>query len=53
MARYKLKPSIGTKSHEPKLSSTRQKVVGNSIFNQYIIPSVAVENRKNKTVDET
>ena len=34
MVRYKLKPSIGTKSHEPKWSSTRHKVVWNSIDNQ-------------------
>ena len=48
MVRYKLTPSIGTKRHEPKWSSTRYKVVGNSINNQYFIPSVAVENRKSK-----
>ena len=48
MVRYKLKPSIGTKSHEPKWSSTRHKVAGNSTNNQYFIPSVAVENRKSK-----
>merc|ERR1711966_396870 len=30
MVRFKLKPSIGTKSHEPKWSSTRHAVVGNS-----------------------
>ena len=46
MVRYKLKPSIGTKSHEPKWSSTRHRIVGNSTDNQYYIPSVAVENRK-------
>ena len=45
MVRYELKPSIGTKSHEPKWSSTRHKYVGNSTNN---IPSVAVENRKSK-----
>ena len=48
MVRYKLKPSIGTKSHEPKWSSTRHRIVGNSTDNQYYIPSVAVENRKTK-----
>ena len=48
MVRYKLKRSIGTKSHEPKWSSTRHKVVGNSTNNQYFIPGVAVENRKSK-----
>ena len=53
MVRYKLKPSIGTKSHEPKWNSTRHKVAGNPNDNQYLIPNVAVENRKNKTVDET
>ena len=46
MVRYKLKPSIGTKGHEPKWSSTRHRIVGNSSDNQYCIPSVAVENRK-------
>lgn len=40
MVRYKLKPSIGTKSHEPKWSSTRHKVIGNPSNNQYYIPSV-------------
>ena len=34
MVRYKQKPSIGTKSHEPKWSSTRHKVVGNSTNNK-------------------
>ena len=48
MVRYKLKPSIGTKSHEPKWSSTRHRIVGNSTDNQYYIPSVAVDNRKTK-----
>ena len=48
MVRYKLKPSIGTKSHEPKWSSTRHKVVGNLTDSQYHIPSVAVETRKSK-----
>ena len=48
MVRYKLKPSIGTKSHEPKWSSTRHEVVGNLINNQYYIPSVAVKIRKSK-----
>ena len=48
MVRYKLKPSIGTKSHEPKWSSTRHKVVGNSTDNQYYIPSIAVEHRTTK-----
>ena len=45
---YTLKPIIGTKIHEPKWSSTRHKVVGNSTDNQYYIPSVAVETRKSK-----
>ena len=40
MVIYKLKPSIGTKSHEPKWSSTRHKVVGNSTNNRYIIPGI-------------
>ena len=40
MVRYKRKPSIGTKSHEPKWSSTRHKVVGKPTNNQYFIPSV-------------
>ena len=40
MVRYKLKPSIGTKGHEPKWSSTRHKVVGKPTNNQYFIPSV-------------
>ena len=35
MVRFKLKPSIGTKGHAPKWSSTRHKVVGNSTDNQY------------------
>ena len=48
MVRYELKPSIGTKSHEPKRSSTRHKVIGNPTNNQYYIPSVAVEHRKTK-----
>ena len=48
MVRYKLKPSIGTKSHEPKWSSTRHRIVGNYPDNQYYIPSIAVENRKTK-----
>ena len=40
MVRYKLKPSIGTKSHEPTWSPTRHTVVGNSTNNQYVIPSI-------------
>ena len=48
MVRDELKPSIGTKNHEPKWSSTRHRIVGNSTDNQYYIPSVAVENRKTK-----
>ena len=48
MVIYKLKPSIGTKSHEPKWSSTRHRIVGNPTDNQYYIPSVAVEHRKTK-----
>ena len=40
MVRYKLKPSIGTKSHEPKWSSTRHKVIGDTANNQYQIPSI-------------
>ena len=48
MVRFKLKPSIGTKGHEPKWSSTRHKVVGDSTDNQYYIPSIAVEYRKSK-----
>ena len=45
MVIHKLKPSIGTKSPEPKWSPTRHRIVDNSIDNQYYIPSVAVENR--------
>ena len=48
MVRFKLKPSIGTKSHEPKWSSTRHKVVGNSTDNQYCIPGIYVEHRTSK-----
>ena len=48
MVRYKLKPSIGSKNQEPKRSSTRHRVIGNSTNNQYCTPSVAVENRKTK-----
>ena len=48
MVRYKLKPSIGTKSHEAKWSSTRHKVVGDPKDNQFYFPSVAVDNRKTK-----
>ena len=48
MVRFKLKPSIGTKSHQPKWSSTRHKVVGDSTDNQYYIPSITVEYRKSK-----
>ena len=48
MVRFKLKPSIGTKSHQPKWSSTRHKVVGNSTNNDYFIPSITVEYRKSK-----
>ena len=44
----KLKPSIGTKSHQPKWSLSLHKVVGNSTDNQYYIPSIAVEYRKFK-----
>jgi len=48
MVRFKLKPSIGTKGHETKWSSTRHKVVGDSTNNQYYLPSIAVEYRKSK-----
>ena len=48
MVRYILKPSIGTKGHELKWSSTQHKVVGNSTDNRYYIPSIAVEHRKSK-----
>ena len=41
MVRYKLKPSIGTKSHEPKWSSTRHKVIENPTNNQYLIPGIS------------
>ena len=40
MVRYKLKTSIGTKSHEPKWSSTRHKVIGDPTNNQYFVPSI-------------
>ena len=36
MVRFKLKPSIGTKSHEPKWSSTRHAVDGNSYLIDYL-----------------
>ena len=39
MVRYKLKPSNGTKSHEPKWSSTRHRSVAIK-GNQYFIPSI-------------
>ena len=39
MVRYKLKPSIGTNSHEPKWSSTRHRIVAIK-GNQYFIPSI-------------
>ena len=48
MVRFKLKPSIGTKYHQPKWSSSLHKVVGNSTGNQYFVPSIAVEYRKSK-----
>ena len=48
MVIYKLTPSSGTKSHEPKWSSTRHEVVGDSTDSQHFIPSVAAENRKSK-----
>ena len=48
MVRYKLKTNIRTKGHEPKWSSTRHRIVGNSTDNQSYIPSVAVEHRKTK-----
>ena len=48
MVRFKLKPSIGTKGHEAKWSSTRHKVVGKPTGNEYSIPSVAVDHRKSK-----
>ena len=48
MVEYKLKPSMGTKSHEPKWTSTLHKIVGNPPNNQHFIPSVAVENIKTK-----
>ena len=40
MVRYKLKSSIGTKSHEPKWSSTRHKVIGNPTNNKYFVTSI-------------
>ena len=40
MVRYKLKPRIGTKGHEPKWSSTRHKVIGNPTNNKQFIPSI-------------
>ena len=48
MVKYKLKPSIGTRGHEPKQNSTRHKVVGNSTDNQYGIPNISFESRKSK-----
>ena len=48
MVIFKLKPSIGTKTREPKWSSTRHKSVGNPTDNQYVIPSVVVEHRTTK-----
>ena len=46
MFRFKLKPSIGTKGHEAKWSSTRHEVTRTPEDNQYVIPSVAVDYRK-------
>ena len=40
MVRYKLEPSIWTKSREPKWSSTRHKVIGNPTNNTNVIPSI-------------
>ena len=48
MVRFKLKPSIGTKGHEPKWSSARHDVVGSPTDNQYYIPSLAVEYRNSQ-----
>ena len=39
MVRYKLEPSIGTKIHEPKWSSTRHRIVAIK-GNQHFIPSM-------------
>ena len=39
MVRYKLKPSIGTKSHEAKWSSTRHTILAIK-DGQYAIPSI-------------
>ena len=39
MIRFKLKPSIGTKSHSPKWSSTRHKILAIK-DGQYVIPSI-------------
>ena len=40
MVRYKLKPSIGTKGHEPKWSSTRHTAIGSPTNNKYLIPGI-------------
>ena len=48
----KLTPSIGTKGHEAKWSSTKHKVVGKPTGNEYGIPSVAVKCRKPKSFYE-
>ena len=48
MVRYRQKPDIGTKGHEPKWNSTRHQVVGNSAGNRYCIPGISVEHRKSK-----
>ena len=40
MVRYKFKPSIGTKGHEQKWSSTRHTVIGNPTNNKYFLPDI-------------
>ena len=48
MVRFKIKPSIGTKGHEAKWSSTTHEVTRNPEDNQYVMPSIYVEHRKSK-----
>ena len=44
LVRFNPKPTVGTKGHEPKWSSTRHAVV-DITGNQYFIPSITVEYR--------
>ena len=48
MVIFKLKPSIGTKRHEAKWSSTRHEVTRTPEDDHYYIPSVYVDYRTSK-----